>query len=62
MIVNLVILSLLVRKYKKSYCTKPGVGICSGGGGVNKSDKFYVKVIKTLHFLNPDMEFCLYLV
>ena len=29
--------SSLVRKYRKSYCTTPGVGV--GGGGVNKNVK-----------------------
>ena len=42
---NSVIFSLPVGIYWKSYCTTPGVGIGSGGGGVNKmflGSSFYV--------------------
>ena len=43
-----------VPKYRKSYCTTLGV---IGGGGINKKMlKFYVKVFKTLYFLNPQMD------
>ena len=40
-----------VRKYRKSYCTTPGVGVGVGigcGSGVNEN--------KTLFFLNPQMD------
>ena len=43
-----------VRKYRKSYCTTPGVCVgMGGGGGINKN----VKVFMTLYFLNPEMDF-----
>ena len=62
---HILIFSLPVRKYKKSYCSTPcidvGVGI-SGGVGVNKTTKFYVKACKTLYFIKSSDGFSLYLV
>ena len=57
----MLIFSSPVRKYRKPYCSTPGMGIGIGVGfggsvGVNKNViKVYVKVFKTLSILNPQM-------
>ena len=44
--------SLPVRKYRKSYCIT-----AVSAAALTKMLKFYVKVFKMLHFLNPEMDF-----
>ena len=47
--------SLPVRKYRKSYCSHPGVGV-SVGVGVAQMLKFLVKVFTSLYFLKLLMD------
>ena len=53
---TMTIFSSPVRKYRKSYCTTPGVGV-GVGIGVNKNVKVLRQSFKTLYdLLNPQMD------
>ena len=57
------LLSLPVRKYRKSYCSHPGIGVCIGDSicigvsvGVAQMLKFLVKDFISLYLLNMLMD------
>ena len=51
----LLVFSSPVRKYRKSYCSHPGVGV-SVGVGVAQNVKFLVKVFMSLYLLKLGMD------